>query len=76
MEEREQATKRLIQNIGAARAAIFAHIEARGKKGQDDAGALNCPCCEGGDLSYRYAGSYNGHVHARCSTDGCVAWME
>ena len=39
------------------------------------AGKMECPVCKTGTLKYSRAG-YNGHVHARCSTDGCVAWME
>ena len=39
------------------------------------AGVMECPVCKTGKLRYSRAG-YNGHVHARCSTDGCVAWME
>lgn len=39
------------------------------------AGEMECPVCKTGKLRYSRA-AYNGHVHARCSTDGCVAWME
>jgi hypothetical protein len=39
------------------------------------AGEMPCPVCGNGKLRYSRAG-YNGHVHARCSNDGCVAWME
>lgn len=38
------------------------------------AGVIKCPAC-GGDLHLSQS-SYNGHVHARCSTVDCVAWME
>jgi len=38
-------------------------------------GEIVCPVCESGALRYSRA-SYNGHVHARCSHAGCVAWME
>lgn len=76
LEAREREMRRFLENMGKARTAIVAHIEARGKKDRDDAGTLPCPCCEGGTLAYRYAGAYNGHIHARCSTEGCVAWME
>lgn len=36
-------------------------------------GEVVCPVC-GGVLHVRHHG--NGHVHARCETKGCVAWME
>ena len=39
------------------------------------AGVMQCPICRTGKLKYSRS-TYNGHVHARCSTDGCVAWME
>jgi hypothetical protein len=38
-------------------------------------GVMDCPVCGTGKLHYSRAG-YNGHVHARCETDGCVSWME
>lgn len=38
-------------------------------------GEMACPVCNGGKLQYSRSG-YNGHVHARCSTADCVAWME
>lgn len=39
------------------------------------AGIMKCPCCADGKLRYSRA-AYNGHIHAHCSTDGCVSWME
>ena len=39
------------------------------------AGEMDCPVCKAGRLRYSRAG-YNGHIHARCSTPSCVAWME
>jgi hypothetical protein len=38
-------------------------------------GTMDCPICSVGTLRY-YRNNYNGHVHAACSTDGCVNWME
>lgn len=43
-------------------------------KGQSWAGTRKCPICEG-TLHLSHA-SYNGHVHGRCETKGCVSWME
>lgn len=37
-------------------------------------GHINCPVCSTGTLSYSVA--YNGHVHARCSTQDCLNWLE
>lgn len=63
--------RRVVAQINTARAAIVEH--SGGKRGIR--GSLTCPCCEGGTLSYSVSG-YNGHVHAQCSTQGCVRWME
>lgn len=54
-----------------ARKAIVAASE--GKRGVR--GAIACPVCSTGSLHYSIA-NYNGHIHAQCSTTGCVAWME
>lgn len=65
-----------LRDMVTARAAI---VEAIGpykpRKSPDARGTLACPICTTGTLGYRRA-AYNGHVHARCSTEGCVAWME
>lgn len=36
---------------------------------------IDCPVCKTGRLGFAIAAS-NGHCHARCTTAGCVAWME
>jgi hypothetical protein len=53
-----------------------AHAKAAGlKKGNGGTGEMPCPKGCGGLLRYSVA-SYNGHMHARCSTQDCLAWME
>lgn len=55
-----------------------AHDDAKVKgfgKGHGGADSVPCPICTTGRIYYRVA-SYNGHMHAKCETDGCVAWME
>ena len=47
-------------------------VEATGGKCGVD-GSVQCPHCPG---RVHYAVARNGHVHARCTTEGCVAWME
>jgi hypothetical protein len=42
--------------------------------GKSHAETIECPACKG-RLHLRISG-YNGHVHGRCETAGCVAWME
>lgn len=57
-------------HIKAARAEIVQrHGKQRGVSGQ-----VRCPACSG-LLAYSIA-AYNGHIHARCETDGCVSWIE
>lgn len=58
------------RKINKARAAIMAHYEST----KITQGKIQCPCCNATTLNYSIAG--NGHVHARCMTDGCVKWME
>lgn len=75
LDERERQSKQYSIDIGKARAAI---VEAIGdRKKQSLRGRIDCPVCGNSDcLSFSYAGSYNGHIHASCQTTGCVRWME
>jgi hypothetical protein len=67
-EEAESA--RMIEDVVKARGGI---TEAtNGKRGVS--GTIICPRCLG-TLHYSVARS-NGHVCARCATEGCLAWME
>lgn len=55
----------------------IAHDDAKAKglkRGHGGNSECVCPICQG-VLRYSVA-SYNGHMHASCSTDGCVQWME
>jgi len=36
---------------------------------------VGCPVCKTGELRMTQS-AHNGHVHGRCSTEGCVFWME
>jgi hypothetical protein len=44
-------------------------------KGHGGQGSIACPVCKTGTLRYSVAG-YNGHMHGRCSTQGCMSWMQ
>lgn len=35
---------------------------------------IECPECKG--KLHLSQSAYNGHVHGKCETEGCVAWME
>lgn len=44
-------------------------------KGKSARTAIECPACKTGTLNLSIA-ACNGHVHGRCSTEGCVSWKE
>lgn len=64
------AMDRFIVMLGKVRPAIEAQHTATGKW----AGSLDCPQCAK-PLHWSKA-KCNGHIHARCETEECVAWME
>jgi hypothetical protein len=56
--------------------AAHEHAKAAGLgRGHGGTGQMDCPAGCGGTLGYSVAG-YNGHMHAKCITAGCVNWME
>lgn len=62
---------RIFDSTVIAREAIVKHSD--GKVGV--VGELKCPVCKRGTLRYSIA-ACNGHIHAKCSSADCVAWME
>lgn len=73
---REEESNKLFERIGKVRAAIVESLGGPWKKGtKGSAGVIACPCCVTGIVSFSRSG-YNGHIHARCSTENCAAWME
>ena len=77
-EEAEEAEmNKRFELIVKARAAIVAHLGGPWKRGTAGAsGVIDCPAC-GAEKSLRFSrAGYNGHVHASCTTAGCVSWME
>lgn len=69
--ERDEECRKSFERVVVARTAIVAHTG--GKRGVT--GAIDCPVCGSGKLRFSVA-SYNGHIHAACTTDGCARWME
>lgn len=43
-------------------------------KGRSASEIVECPACKG-RLHLSISG-YNGHIHGKCATEGCVSWME
>jgi hypothetical protein len=66
----------IVPKMQTVRAAIIAQLTERGQLKQSVTGAIVCPACNAGTVRYTYAGSYNRHIHAQCSTEGCVQWLE
>ena len=66
-----------IQHVVSARSAIVADCGGPWKRGERSvSGVIDCPVCkQPSSLSYSRSG-YNGHIHAGCSTNDCVRWME
>lgn len=73
----EAAFELRCQNTGKVRHAIVAYLGGPWKHGTPGAqGTIDCPVC-GGTASLRFSrAGYNGHIHAGCSTENCVSWME
>ena len=69
--EHDAEVRASFDRVVLVRNAIIA--DAGGKRGV--AGKIPCPACKNGTVGYSIA-ALNGHVWARCSTEGCVAWME
>lgn len=67
-------TTQAIANIMIARKAIT-DKEGKMRPKKDIYGVIKCPLCEHGDIDYSIS-SYNGHIHAHCTTVNCVSWME
>jgi len=69
---REAKDKANLEAIMKARTAIIALT----RDAVGVAGVVDCPVCGTvNGLRFRRA-ACNGHIHATCSTEGCVAWME
>lgn len=68
----EQWVRGRIELLGIVMLGILPWREAH--KGRSAAEVIECPACKG-RLHLSIAAS-NGHVHARCETQGCASWME
>jgi hypothetical protein len=74
-ESRLMAARRCAELDAAAghhRAARTA-IESMRRRTGSSVGVIPCPKC---GSSLHWQRTKNGHVHGRCETEGCVAWME
>ncbi len=75
------------EQVQADRAEMDAHVEktmaamkvastwrVKPKPAQDRRETVECPVCKGS--LHLSQSAYNGHVHGKCETADCVAWME
>lgn len=69
IEAKEKEFEDHLANMIFARAAIMEDTGGKRSVG----GSVTCPKCAG---ILRYSVASNGHVHANCSTGGCLSWME
>lgn len=74
LDAKDAAIATRVAEMSKARAAIVEHAGPH-HNGYDPTGVIPCPVCGTGKLHYSRSG-YNGHIHAGCSTGGCVSWME
>lgn len=73
---RDAENRKRFESTVIARQAIVDHLGGPWKKGTAGAaGEIDCPVCTNGKLRFSRAG-YNGHIHAGCTTKGCVCWIE
>ena len=73
---RKADQEKRFERMGKVRAAIVATLGGPWKKGmKGSVGSITCPACGTGNVNFTRSG-YNGHVHAKCSTADCAAWME
>lgn len=72
----EAEIAKLFERTDVARRAIVKHLGGPWKRGMPGVGGdIKCPICADGLLRFSRAG-INGHIHASCTTEDCVRWME
>lgn len=73
----EAVSRKSFERIGTAREAIVKFLGGSWKRGMPGAGGkIDCPVCSSKQALHFTRSGYNGHIHAKCLTDKCVAWME
>jgi len=72
MADHERWLEKRMDLMGVVSVGIGPWREAH--KGKSAAEVVKCPACNG--QLHLSISVYNGHVHGRCETEGCVSWME
>jgi hypothetical protein len=68
---RSEELRNFVTHMANARQKIVE--QTQGRRGVS--GSIECPMCQTGKLHYTVA-HRNGHIHAQCSTPGCLSWLE
>ena len=77
IESEEREMRESMDRTMKARDAIVNHLGGPWKRGTPGAqGRIDCPACGQPHALAFSRSSCNGHIHARCSTPNCCAWME
>ena len=71
-QHRREADAHLLITLAAL--AVAGKWRVKPKPAHDRAEVVECPICKG--RLHLSQSSYNGHVHGKCETAGCVSWME
>lgn len=75
-EKENDFVARLLERMAIVRPAIKADIALRNAEKRTIQGIIDCLVCNGGKVHYSYAGAYNGHITAQCTTTDCIQWIE
>lgn len=72
----EATIQRLMDRIEITRATILDYLSRAGLTEGVTRRTIPCPCCETGAVQFAHDGTHTKHIRARCSTAGCVAWID
>ncbi len=70
--DREERERHLQLTMTAIKVANEWRVKPKPAAGRQE--AVECPVCKG--RLHLSQSAYNGHVHGKCETEGCVSWME
>jgi len=70
--DREESDRWLQRSMEAIKVAGAWRVKP--KPATDRHEVVECPVCKG--RLHLGQSAYNGHVHGKCETEGCVSWME
>jgi hypothetical protein len=70
--DREESERCLQRTMAAIKVAGAWRVKP--KPAADRHEVVECPVCNG--RLHLGQSAYNGHVHGKCETEGCVSWME